>query len=140
MKLPHAKVHMEAAHIYAKLSHATRLKVGCLVVKDDRIISIGVNGMPPGWSNECEENGKTKPDVLHAEENAIGKLAASTESGEGATVFVTAAPCRRCARLLARVQIKKVYYDEIYSSSSSCGNEGLEHLKKHNIEVEQLKP
>ena len=98
--------HMEAAQLYARLSSATRMKVGCVIVRDHRIISIGYNGMPSGWTNECEtadEYGnmpKTKPEVLHAETNAIAKVAKSSESSEGATLYTTCAPCLDCAKLI----------------------------------------
>lgn len=139
MKKHHALVHMEAAHVYSKLCHCERLKVGCLVVKDDRVISIGVNGMPSGMDNCCEdEHNQTRPEVLHAEFNAIGKLAASHESGEGATMFLTHAPCVPCARLIDRAKIAKVYYAAIYNSNSSSGTEGLEYLQTRNIETELL--
>jgi len=121
--------------------------VGCVLVKDDRIISIGYNGMPPGWSNQCEtlsfftEDGKqlpsqvlvTKPEVLHAEENAITKLARSTESGEGATAFITHAPCLSCAKLLYSSGIVEVFYANWYRDNS-----GLDFLKKCKIGIDKL--
>ena len=100
---------MKTAEIFADLSHARRLHVGAIVVKDDRVISIGYNGMPAGWDNNCEDviqhsddttSLKTKPEVLHAETNAIAKLAKSNESGLGATMFITHAPCLDCAKLI----------------------------------------
>ena len=114
MKYKYKKAHMTAAEVYAELSYAKRKKVGCVIVKDDRIISIGYNGTPSGWDNECEyttlwKDGKqlsspilvTKPEVLHAETNAIAKLASSTESGEGATLFLSSfSPCMDCAKLI----------------------------------------
>ena len=129
---------MQAAHIYAELSTARRLKVGALVVKDDRIISIGYNGMPKGWDNNCEhelEDGtiKTKPEVLHAETNAIAKLARSVESGLDADLFVTHSPCLDCAKLIYQSGIKRVFYATAYRDNS-----GINFLKSSGIEVEQL--
>lgn len=140
MKKHHAQVHMEAAHVYSKLSHCERLKVGSLVVKDgDRVISIGVNGTPSGMDNCCEnEQGQTRPEVLHAEFNALGKLAASHESSEGAVMFLTHAPCVPCARLIDRARISKVYYAAVYNSNSSSGTEGLDYLQSRGIEIELL--
>ena len=136
---------MKAAHIYAECSTAVRLKVGALIVKDDRIISIGYNGMPSGWDNECEyklyELGNpndyrlaTKPEVLHAESNAIAKLAKSSESGDGASIFITHSPCIDCAKMIYQSGIKEVYYATDYRST-----DGIEFLKKCNIKVEQVK-
>lgn len=129
---------MRAAHLYAGLSTARRLKVGALVVKDDRIISIGYNGMPTGWDNNCEhelEDGtiKTKPEVLHAETNALAKLARSTESGLDADLFVTHSPCLDCAKLIYQSGIKRVYYANAYRDES-----GVTFLKNSGVEVEQL--
>ena len=135
---------MKTAETFAELSHARRLHVGAIVVKDDRIISIGYNGMPAGWDNDCEYtpydwNGdpmdsKTKPEVLHAETNAIAKLAKSTESGDGAVLFVTHMPCLDCAKLIFQSGIRAVFYRDNYRST-----DGVEFLKKSGIEVEQLK-
>lgn len=125
---------MEAAEVYASLSSAKRLKVGAVVVKDNRIISIGYNGTPSGWNNKCEdEHGKTKPEVIHAEANAILKLAASNESGKDAAIFITHAPCRDCAKLIQGAGIKDVYYGEDYRDSS-----GVYFLKACNIHVEKV--
>ncbi len=129
---------MRAAHIYAELSTARRLKVGALVVKDDRIVSIGYNGMPSGWDNNCEydlEDGniKTRPEVLHAETNALAKLARSTESGLDADLFVTHSPCLDCAKLIYQSGIKRVFYANAYRDNS-----GINFLKSSGIEVEQL--
>ena len=102
MKTKLKEAYMKTAETFAELSHARRLHVGAIIVKDDRIISIGYNGMPAGWDNNCEEviqhsddttSLKTKPEVLHAETNAIAKLAKSTESGLNATMFITHSPC-----------------------------------------------
>jgi dCMP deaminase len=138
MKPKHQTAHMQAAHIYAELSTARRLKVGALVVKDDRIISIGYNGMPKGWDNNCEhelEDGtiKTKPEVLHAETNAIAKLARSTESGLDADLFVTHSPCLDCAKLIYQSGIRRVYYANAYRDDS-----GITFLKNSGVEVTKL--
>ena len=125
---------MEVAESFAKLSSAVRLQVGAIVVKDDRIVSIGYNGMPTGWDNCCEdENNKSKPEVLHAETNAIAKLARSGESGLGATLFVTHAPCIDCAKLIYQSGITTVYYAEEYRST-----QGLLFLNKSDIKVIHL--
>jgi dCMP deaminase len=126
--------YMDTARRFAQLSHAERLKVGAIVVKDDRIISIGYNGMPTGWDNCCEENGKTKPEVLHAEANALTKLAKSTESGDGAVLFCTHSPCIDCAKLIAQSGISHVYYAEQYRSE-----EGLKFLVKSGVLIHNVK-
>jgi dCMP deaminase len=142
---------MKTAEIFSELSHARRLHVGAIVVKDDRIISIGYNGMPTGWDNNCEyevtefqtEYGvgsklvttgelKTKPEVLHAETNAIAKLARSNESGLGADIFITHAPCLDCAKLIYQSGISRVWYGAQYRDSA-----GVEFLKKSGVTVEQ---
>ena len=99
MKSKFIEAHLKVAKVYGELSSATRLKVGCIIVKDDRIISIGYNGMPSGASNVCEKDGETKPEVLHAEANAILKLAKSNESGLDSYMFTTYAPCIHCCLL-----------------------------------------
>jgi len=136
---------MDVAARFAKLSSARRLQVGAIVVKDDRIISIGYNGMPAGWDNNCEyevvveaEIGediilKTKPEVLHAESNAIAKLARCSESGEGASIFVTHSPCIDCAKLIYQSGISHVYYRNSYRS-----RDGIDFLNKCDVGVEQL--
>jgi len=91
---------MEVAELTASLSYAQRLQVGALIVQGNRIIGTGYNGMPTDWENDCEVNGVTKPEVLHAETNAIAKVAQSTESSKGATLFCTHAPCIDCAKLI----------------------------------------
>jgi dCMP deaminase len=139
--------YMKVAETFAELSTARRLHVGAIVVKDDRIISIGYNGMPSGWDNNCEDviiptlpyiqgDGPTlitKPEVLHAETNAIAKLAKSTESGDGATLFVTHAPCMDCAKLVYQSGITSVYYRNTYRSE-----DGLVFLNKAGIEVKKV--
>ena len=133
------EAHMKVAEVYAELSSAKRLKVGCVIVKDNRIISIGYNGMPSGWDNVCEHldylDGKltTKREVLHAETNAIAKLAQSTESGKGSELYVTVSPCIECAKLIHQVGISKVYYRHEYRNCS-----GLSFLRKCDILVKQI--
>ena len=134
---------MDVAERFAQLSSATRLQVGAIVVKDDRIISIGYNGMPSGWDNCCEEKVydtaaestyqlKTKPEVLHAESNAIAKLARSSESGEGASIFITHSPCIDCAKLIYQSGIATVYYKNEYRST-----QGIDFLLKSGIKVQR---
>lgn len=138
MKTKLKTAYMATAKIFAELSHARRLHVGAIVVKDDRIISIGYNGMPAGWDNNCEttlEDGtlKTKPEVLHAESNCIAKLARSNESGDGASMFITHAPCLDCAKLIYQSGIKRVYFGTAYRDDF-----GIKFLKNCEIAVEQL--
>lgn len=160
MKQKFIDAYMDVAERFAQLSSAKRLQVGAIVVKNDRIISIGYNGMPSGWDNCCEHkeydlsrdiNGnlfpdphnhfphvdnlgryalRTRPEVLHAESNAIAKLARSSESGEGATIFITHAPCIDCAKLIHQSGIATVYYRHDYRST-----QGVDFLKKSNISV-----
>jgi len=145
---------MKAAEVYSQLSSARRLQVGCVVVKDNTIIGIGYNGMPSGWDNDCEkksyinidakwqyldEDGSiyslvTRPEVLHAESNALAKIARSTNSSEGASLFVTHEPCLDCAKLIHQEGIKEVYYRNAYPRS----NGGEEFLKKCGIDVYKL--
>lgn len=133
---------MDVAERFAKLSSAKRLQVGAIVVKDDRIISIGYNGMPAGWTNECEDyiqlsddtlTTKTKPEVIHAEANAIAKLAKSSESGDGSMMFLTHAPCIDCAKQMYTAGIKKVYYRDSYKNT-----DGLTFLEKCSIMVSKV--
>ena len=134
---------MDTAERFAQLSSAKRLKVGAVVVKDNRIISIGYNGTPAGWDNCCEivvevhEDGgvvtKTKDEVIHAEANAISKLARDGESGNGASLFCTHAPCVQCAKLIYGAGISTVYYRHHYRDSN-----GVDFLEKCNIEVENV--
>ncbi len=168
MKTKLKEAYMKTAETFAELSHARRLHVGAIIVKDDRIISIGYNGMPAGWDNNCEdkvwdpgaggwldpeefdakypyeswnENAlrnvryglKTKPEVLHAETNAIAKLARSTESGLNATMFITHAPCLDCAKLIYQSGINSVFYRDAYRSE-----DGVQFLKASGITVEQI--
>lgn len=131
MKEKFIDAHMGVAEVYSRLSSAKRLQVGCVVVKDNTIIGIGYNGMPSGWTNDCEdENFKTKPEVLHAETNALAKIARSTNSSEGATLFCTHAPCLDCAKLIYQSGINSVYYRNSYRTT-----DGIDFLKKCNVEV-----
>ena len=167
MKPKFKQLYTTIATEVAKMSHAKRLQVGAIVVKDDRIISMGYNGMPAGWDNDCENvewcsaggwlsaeeilegwpyegtyldaDGntmqgryrlKTKPEVLHAEPNAIAKLAKSTESGEGADLFVTHSPCIDCAKLIYQSGIRRVFYGEDYRDDT-----GIKFLKQSGVEV-----
>ena len=153
MKPKIIKAHMQVAETYAKLSTARRLQVGSIIVKEDRIISIGYNGMPAGWDNNCEDEVvefqseygvgsklvrtgelKTKPEVLHAEANAIAKVARSPESSENAVLFVTHAPCIECAKLIYQSGIKQVFYRDNYRSEA-----GPAFLKQAGVIVNQLK-
>jgi len=165
MKDKFIQAHMEAAGVYARLSSAKRLQVGCVIVKDNTIIGIGYNGMPSGWDNECEtidyvdENGQdydemiangytfgavsevagyvrriTKPEVLHAETNAIAKVARSTNSTDGADMFVTCAPCLECAKLIHQSGIKRVFYEHTYRN-----DDGLKFLEMCEIETNHIK-
>ena len=152
---------MKTAETFADLSHARRLHVGAIVVKDDRIISIGYNGMPSGWDNDCEntifvldeevmgtdmislgytqtDNGnwtklKSKSEVLHAETNAIAKLAKSTESGDGAVLFVTHMPCLDCAKLIFQSGIRSVFYRDSYRNT-----DGVAFLERSKVIVKQI--
>lgn len=125
---------MKIAHIVAQESYCVRRKVGSIVVKNNSIISIGYNGTPSGDINVCElDDGTTKPEVLHAESNALAKIARSTFSSEGADLYVTTAPCMDCAKLIIQSGIKKVYFMESYNNSK-----GLELLEKMGIDYEQI--
>lgn len=156
------QAYMKTAETFAELSHARRLHVGAIVVKDDRIISIGYNGMPAGWDNNCEykeylthghsfgefaadyfdqteEDGrmyrlKTRPEVLHAETNAIAKLARSNESGLDADLFVTHAPCLDCAKLIYQAGIRRVWFGTSYRDDA-----GVDFLVHSGVEVTQVK-
>ena len=135
--------YMKTARVFAELSTARRKQVGAVVVKDNRIISIGYNGMPSGWDNECEVMSytdftgtvvtKTKAEVLHAESNAIAKLAKSTESGDGASMFITCSPCIECAKMIFQSGIKEVFYSEDYRD-----DRGIIFLNKCGITVKQI--
>jgi len=163
MKQKWIEAFMDTAERFGKLSSAKRLKVGAVIVKDNRIISIGYNGTPAGWDNDCEtiewtkdnpELGsnnfvmrgwkwcpnknawygtKTKPEVIHAESNAIAKLAKSNESGQDSIMFVTHAPCIECAKLVYQSGINSLYYRNSYRDES-----GLNFLEKAGIEVKKI--
>jgi dCMP deaminase len=142
MKEKFINAYMDVAERFAQLSSARRLHVGAIVVKDDRIISIGYNGMPSGWDNNCEDTIqhsddtitlKSKPEVLHAETNAIAKLAKSTESGNNATMFITHAPCLDCAKLIFQSGISSVFYRDAYRSE-----DGIQFLERSKVNVKQI--
>ncbi|MBN9311475.1 MAG: dCMP deaminase family protein [Chryseobacterium sp.] len=123
--------YLKMAAEWAKLSYCERKKVGALIVKDRMIISDGYNGTPSGFENCCEdEAGKTHWYVLHAEANAILKLAGSTQSAKDATLYLTLSPCKECSKLVVQAGIKKVVYVDEYSDNS-----GIEFLKNHGIEI-----
>lgn len=157
MKQKYITAFMRTAEVFAGLSSARRLHVGAIIVKDNRIISIGYNGMPTGWDNNCEDeiycddgeykrqlypkdankwmsyNLKSKPEVLHAETNAIAKLAKSTESGLDSTLFVTHAPCLDCAKLVYQSGINSVYYRNSYRDDN-----GIQFLQKAGVRIEKV--
>lgn len=127
------KSYLEMAQVWAKNSYCKRRQVGAILVKDKMIISDGFNGTPSGFENVCEdENGLTKPYVLHAEANAITKVAKSGNSSDGATLYVTASPCIECAKLIVQAGIKRVVYHDNYHK-----DDGIELLKRVGIEVQQ---
>jgi dCMP deaminase len=169
MKDKFKNLYMDWATRTAELSHAKRLHVGAVIVKDDTVISYGYNGMPAGWDNDCEDKVwdkgaggwldpeefdaqypyegwhegagrnvryglKTKPEVLHAESNAIAKLAKSSNSGLNADIFITHAPCMECSKLILQSGIRRVYFNQNYRDDS-----GIKFLEKSGIQVEQLK-
>ena len=165
MKPKFQKLYNNIAYEVAKMSHARRLQVGAVIVKDDRVISMGYNGMPAGWENNCEDivwdpgaggwlspeefddmypfeawhekaernvryGLKTRPEVLHAESNAIAKLAKSNDSGDGADIFVTHAPCMECSKLIFQSGISRVFYSEDYRDDS-----GIKFLRQSGVKV-----
>ena len=128
------KRYLEMANTWSKNSYCERRKVGALIVKDRMIISDGYNGTPQGFENICEdEEGNTKSYVLHAEANAITKVAKSNNSSQGATLYVTSSPCLECSKLIIQSGIKRVVFSEKYRIE-----EGIELLKRANIEIVQL--
>ena len=142
MKQKYIDLYMDWAARTAQLSHAVRLQVGAVIVKDDSVISYGYNGMPAGWDNNCEELVyriaqepilKTKPEVLHAESNAIAKLAKSANSGLGATMFITHAPCMECAKLIYQSGIGHVLYRNSYRDTG-----GIAFLENSGVEITQV--
>jgi len=142
MKSKFINAHMKVAETYAQLSSAKRLQVGAVIVKNDTIIGIGYNGMPSGWTNECEnvelyEDGgqllTTKEEVIHAESNSLMKIAKSTNSSEDADMFVTHAPCIHCAKLIHQSGIRKVFYRNEYRDDG-----GLKFLEKCGVQIEKV--
>lgn len=137
MKPKFIDYYMKIAEVTSGLSYAKRLQVGAVIVKDNQILATGYNGMPSGWENVCETvepdgSTKTKPEVLHAETNAIAKVAQSTESSNGATLFCTHAPCIECAKLIYQSGITTVYYRDEYRNDA-----GLNFLKLSGVNVHQ---
>lgn len=125
------KSYLEMAAVWARNSYCTRRKVGAILVKDKMIISDGYNGTPSGFENVCEdENGVTKPYVLHAEANAITKVAKSSNSSQGATLYITASPCMECAKLIIQAGIVRVVYLEEYRIT-----DGIDLLRRAGVEV-----
>ncbi len=157
MKQKFIDLYMDWAKRLSELSHAKRLQVGAVIVKDDTVISYGYNGMPAGWDNDCEDkvyanewtidaaewqykddtgrpyNLKTKPEVLHAESNAIAKLARSNNSGASADIFITHSPCLECAKLIYQSGISRVFYNQDYRDSS-----GIDFLLRSGIPVKKI--
>ncbi|MEK9608702.1 MAG: dCMP deaminase family protein [Flavobacteriaceae bacterium] len=128
------KAYLKMAQTWGELSHCKRKKVGALIVKDRMIISDGYNGTPSGFENPCEdEENYTKWYVLHAEANAILKVAASTQSCTGATLYITLSPCRECSKLIHQSGIKRVVYSKAYKDAS-----GLEFLEKAGVDLTQM--
>jgi len=136
------KSYLKMAQIWSDLSKAKRKKVGCLITKDGAIISDGYNGTPSGFDNVCEVNLDdhdktalmTKPEVLHAESNAITKLAKSTQSSKGATMYITISPCVDCAKLIIQSEISRVVYGEVYRNK-----DGINLLEQANIIIDECK-
>ncbi len=143
MKQKFIDLYMDWANRVAQLSYARRLNVGAVIVKDDTVISYGYNGMPAGWDNDCEDQTyekdgfhimlKTKPEVLHAESNAIAKLARSNNSGLDADIFITHSPCIECAKLIYQSGIRNVFYRENYRD-----NTGIDFLQKSGVNVTKV--
>lgn len=126
--------YLKMAMIWSQNSYCRRRKVGALIVKDKMIISDGYNGTPSGFENVCEdENNQTKPYVLHAEANAITKVAKSGNSSDGATLYVTSSPCLECSKLIIQAGIKRVVFTESYRLE-----DGINLLKRANIEIKQV--
>ncbi|WBL25908.1 deoxycytidylate deaminase [Zunongwangia sp. HGR-M22] len=133
-QLKYDKAYLRIAREWSKLSHCKRKQVGAVIVKDRMIISDGYNGTPSGFENFCEdEAGYTKWYVLHAEANAILKVAASTQSCQGATLYITLSPCKECSKLIHQAGIKRLVYCVDYKDNS-----GLDFLKKAGIEIMQI--
>ena len=144
MKQKYIDLYMDWARRAAELSHARRLHVGAVIVKDDTVISYGYNGMPAGWDNDCEFEFThpqtkitelvTRKEVLHAESNALAKLARSHNSGAGADLFVTHSPCLDCAKLIYQSGISRVWFGNQYRDDT-----GIKFLEKSGIEVRSIK-
>jgi dCMP deaminase len=145
MKSKYVNAYIDIAHRVAELSHARRLKVGAVIVKDD-VITYGYNGMPSGWDNDCEhwvevneswsdadQELMTRPEVLHAESNAVSKMARSTVSANGADMFITHSPCMDCAKLIFQAGVSRVFYSTEYRSRA-----GVEFLQKSGVAVEKI--
>ena len=133
-QLKYDSAYLKMAREWGKLSHSKRKQVGALIVKDRMIISDGFNGTPTGFDNCCEdENGVTKWEVLHAEANAILKVAASTQSCKNATLYITLSPCKDCSKLIHQAGIKRVVYANAYKDTS-----GLDFLEKAGVEINHL--
>lgn len=132
-QLKYDQAYMRMATEWAKLSHCVRKKVGALIVKDRMIISDGFNGTPTGFENCCEEEGNTKWYVLHAEANAILKVASSTQSCENSTLYITLSPCKECSKLIHQSGIKRVVYANAYKDTT-----GLEFLEKAGVKLTHL--
>ena len=133
-QLKYDKAYLKMALEWGKLSHCKRKQVGALIVKDRMIISDGFNGTPTGFDNCCEdENGETKWEVLHAEANAILKVASSTQSAKNATLYITLSPCIQCSKLIHQAGIKRIVYAKNYRDSS-----GLDFLEKAGVELQYL--
>lgn len=131
-------LYMDLAERISKMSHAKRLQVGSVLVKNDNILSYGWNGMPAGWDNDCEDilsggETKTKPEVLHSEANCLMKVAKTTNSSDGSALFVTHAPCLDCAKIIHQAGINSVYYRNTYRST-----DGIDFLEKCNINVKKV--
>ena len=124
---------LEMAYVFANLSKAKRRKVGCIIVKDGQVISNGFNGTPSGFNNRCEVNDVTKPEVLHAESNALMKIARSTNSSIGSTMYLTCSPCFECAKLIIQSGIIRLVYKEDYRKE-----DGIDLLRQTNIIIEKI--
>lgn len=133
-QLKYDKAYLRIAREWGKLSHCERKKVGAVIVKDRMIISDGFNGTPTGFENPCEdEKGYTKWYVLHAEANAISKVASSTQSCRGATLYITLSPCKECSKLIHQAGIKRIVYQFGYKDDS-----GLTFLERAGVEIEKI--
>lgn len=133
-QLRYDKAYLRLAKEWGKLSHCKRKQVGALIVKDGIIISDGYNGSPTGFPNECEDqNGNTKWYVLHAEANAITKVAKTNNNAQGSTLYITLSPCKECSKLILQAGIKRVVYTQAYKDQ-----EGVKFLRSAGVEIEQI--